>query len=77
MIQSSPFEQLKIDNDIDIKDILSTADNSAVGYIVECDLKFPKEIYDKLKEYHHVLKVCVLKLYGCQIFKNNYYKNII
>ena len=51
MVQSLPFANLKIDNTIDIKDILNTADNDDVGYIVECDLKSPKEIHDKLKEY--------------------------
>ena len=31
--------------------ILNTDDNADVGYIVECDLIFPKEIHEKLKEY--------------------------
>ena len=51
MVQSLPFENLQINNNIKIEDILNTDDNSDVGYIVECDLIFPKEIHEKLKEY--------------------------
>ena len=40
-----------LNNDVDIDTILKTDDNSKVGYIVECDLEFPIEIHDKLKEF--------------------------
>jgi hypothetical protein len=51
MVQSLPYKHLKINNNITIKDILNTADDSDIGYIVECDLRFPKEIHELLKQY--------------------------
>ena len=30
---------------------IQTADDSNFGYIIECDLFFPPEIHDKLKEF--------------------------
>ena len=30
---------------------MATADDSDIGYIIECDLNAPKEIHDKLKEF--------------------------
>ena len=51
MSQPLPYDQIKIDNDIDIKQVLDTADNDENGYVVECDLHFPKEIHEKLRQY--------------------------
>ncbi len=51
MSQLLPYDEVKIDNDISIDKVLETNDDNYVGYIVECDLIFPDEIHDKLKEY--------------------------
>ena len=51
MVQSLPYDKIKIDNNINIDDVLKTDDNNDVGYIVECDLLIPKEIHNKLKQY--------------------------
>ena len=40
MVQSLPFENLQINNNIDIKDILNTDYNANVGHTVECNLNF-------------------------------------
>lgn len=51
MSQYLPYKNISLNNEIDIDTILKTDDNSKVGYIVECDLEFPQEIHDKLKEF--------------------------
>ena len=51
MSQYLPYRSIALNNDVDIDTILKTGDNSKVGYIVECDLEFPIEIHDKLKEF--------------------------
>ena len=48
MSQSLPYKDLKFDS-IDIETILSTPDDSEIGYFVEVDLKYPDEIKDKTK----------------------------
>ena len=50
MSQHLPFKGLQF-VDTDINTILNTSDTSSTGYIVEVDLRFPKEIHDKLKEF--------------------------
>ena len=50
MSQHLPFKGLKF-VDTDINEILNISDISNIGYIVEVDLYFPKEIHDKLKEF--------------------------
>ena len=51
MSQYLPYENLKINNDVSLEDVLKTADDSDVGYIIECDLHAPKEIHEKLKQF--------------------------
>ena len=51
MSQYLPYRNIALTKDVDIDTILKTDDNSKVGYIVECDLEFPIEIHDKLKEF--------------------------
>ena len=50
MSQSLPYKDLKFDS-IDIETILSTPDDSEIGYFVEVDLKYPDEIKDKTKNF--------------------------
>ena len=40
---------LKIDNKITIDQILQDSATSMFGYIVECDLTFPKHLHDKFR----------------------------
>ena len=51
MSQSLPYEDLKFDPSTDIETILSTPDDSEIGYFVEVDLKYPDEIKDKTKNF--------------------------
>ena len=51
MSQYLPYKNISLNSEIDIDTILKTDDNSKYGYIVECDLEFPQEIHDKLKEF--------------------------
>jgi hypothetical protein len=51
MSQLLQYDNIKINNNIDIKEVLETADDNDVGYIVECDLTFPAELHEKFKEY--------------------------
>lgn len=51
MSQYLPYKNLKLINNALLGDILQTADDSEIGYIIECDLYFPPEIHDKLKEF--------------------------
>ena len=50
MSQYLPYKNLALNKDIGFDEIL-TGDEADVGYIIECDLEFPKEIHDKLKEF--------------------------
>ena len=51
MSQKLPFKDLKFNTEVTIEEILKTGDESDIGYIIECDLRFPIEIHDKLKEF--------------------------
>ena len=51
MSQYLPYKNLALNKDIGIDEILKTGDEADVGYIIECDLEFPREIHDKLKEF--------------------------
>ena len=51
MSQLLPSTNIVLDNSITIEEVLNTADDNPFGFIVECDLTFPVEIHDKLKEF--------------------------
>ena len=51
MSQNLPYDEVKTNTETDIKQILETTDENETGYVVECDLHFPKEIHEKLKQY--------------------------
>ena len=51
MSQHLPYEGLRFVEDVSLDNILQTPDEADEGYIIECDLHFPPEIHDKLKEY--------------------------
>ena len=46
MSQSLTYNEIKFDKNVRLEDILSTPDNSDIGYFIEVDLKYP----DKMKE---------------------------
>ena len=41
MSQYLPYDEIKFDNNIEIKDILNTPDDSNIGYFIEVDLTYP------------------------------------
>ena len=49
MSQPLPAYDIKQNTDITLESILNTGDNDDIGYIVECDLTFPKHLHDKFK----------------------------
>ena len=51
MCQPLPYKDIKFDNDITLETILKTPDDSEIGYMVEVDLEFPKELHNKFKQY--------------------------
>ena len=51
MSQFLPFDDVKINKEITIDDVLKTPDENETGYVIECDLHFPKEIHEKLKQF--------------------------
>ena len=51
MSQYLPYEGLRWNNNITLEEIMQTSDEADEGHIIECDLHFPPEIHDKLKEY--------------------------
>ena len=51
MSQSLPYDDVKINTEVTLEQILETEDDNETGYIIECDLHFPKEIHEKLKQF--------------------------
>ena len=51
MSQLLPYRSIKIDSNIKLDRILRTPDDAVVGFIAECDLKCPKHVHDKFKQF--------------------------
>ena len=51
MIEPLPYKDIKVEDILTLDKVSHTPDNSKTGYMVECDLEFPVELYDKFKEY--------------------------
>ena len=51
MSQYLPAYDITLNRDITLETILNTGDNDDIGYIVECDLTFPKHLHDKFKNF--------------------------
>ena len=45
-----PYKDLKFESSVELADILKTADDNDIGYIVEVDVHFPIELHAKFKE---------------------------
>ena len=50
MVQDLPYQDTKLDTEKPLEEILKTADDAETGYTVEVDLRFPKEIHERLKQ---------------------------
>ena len=46
MCQHLPYSDIKINTDILVDDVIHTSDESYMGYLVEVDLSFSKEIHE-------------------------------
>ena len=51
MSESLPYDEIKLDNNVNLEDILNTRDDSDIGYFVEVDIKYPDNIKQKTKNF--------------------------
>ena len=51
MSESLPYDETKLDNNVNLEDILNTRNDSDIGYFVEVDLKYPDNIEQKTKNF--------------------------
>ena len=51
MSQPLPYDEIKFDNEVELEDILNTPDDSAIGYFIEVDLKYPDNIKERTKNF--------------------------
>ena len=51
MSQFLPYDDVKINTEISIDEVLKTSDENETGYVIECDLHFPKNIHEKSKQF--------------------------
>ena len=49
MSESLPYDEIKLDTNIELEDILNTPDDSDIGYFVEVNLTYPNNIKEKTK----------------------------
>ena len=52
-----PYDEIKSDNNVKLEDILSTPDDSDIGYFIEVDLKYSDNIKEKTKHIPFVPKI--------------------
>lgn len=51
MSEHLPYDEVRLNTEVDLEQVVNTSDDNDTGYIVECDLSFPPEIHEKLKGY--------------------------
>ena len=51
MSESLPYDENKIDNNVELEDILNTTDDSDIGYFIEVDINYPDNIKEKTKHF--------------------------
>ena len=51
MSESIPYDEIKLDTNIELEDILNTPDDSDIGYFVEVNLTYPNNIKEKTKNF--------------------------
>ena len=49
MSEPLPYDEIKFDKNVKLKDILNTEDDSDIDYFVEVDLKNPDDIKEKTR----------------------------
>ena len=49
MIQTLPYDEVRIDRDVELKGILNTSNDSHFGNFVECELTCPDQIGERTK----------------------------
>ena len=54
MSESLPYDEIKIDNNVELEDILNTPDDGGIGYFFEVDLMYPENIKEKTKHFPFV-----------------------
>ena len=51
MPEPLPYDEIEFDKSVELEDILTTPDDSDIGYFVEADLKYPDNIKEKTKSF--------------------------
>ena len=51
MSEYLPYDEVKFDRDVKLKDFLNTPDDSDIGYFIEVDLKYPDNLKYKTKNF--------------------------
>ena len=51
MSESLPYDKIKLDNNVNLENILNSPDDSDIGYFVEVDIKYPDNIKQKTKNF--------------------------
>ena len=51
MSEPLPYDEIKIDNSVELEDILNTPDDIDIGYFIEADLIYPDNIKEKTKNF--------------------------
>ena len=51
MSESLPYDEIKLDTNVELEDILNTPDDSDIGYFIEVDLTYPDNIKEKTKNF--------------------------
>ena len=49
MSEPLPYDEIKLDQNVELEDILNTPDDSDIGYFIEVDLKYSDNIKEKTK----------------------------
>ena len=57
MCQYLPYSDIKLNNDISHDDVIHTSNESDIGYMVEVDISFPKQIHELSNNVFHVQKL--------------------
>ena len=51
MSESIPYDEIKLDTNVELEDILNTPDDSDFGYFIEVDLTYPDNMKQKTKNF--------------------------
>ena len=51
MSQPLPYDETKLDKNVELEDILNTPDDSVIGYFLEVDMTYPDNLKEKTKKF--------------------------